>query len=56
VAITVDYTTNCMAAAWPRSVTIMRRRWNPAAPRADEAAHDRAVACEMARLGGAPAE
>ncbi len=38
------------------SVFIMRGRWSPAAARADEAAHDRAVAREMSRLEGAPAE
>ncbi len=34
------------------SVFIMRGRWSPAAARADQAAHDRAVAREMAGLGG----
>ena len=38
------------------SVFIMRGRWSPAAARADEAAHDRAVAREVALLTGAPAE
>ncbi len=33
------------------SVFIMRGRWSPAAARADQAAHDRAVAREMAGLG-----
>ena len=37
------------------SVFIMRGRWSPAAARADEAAHDQAVAREMARMGGAAA-
>ncbi len=38
------------------TIFLMRGRWSPAAARADEAAHDRAVAREMARLTGAPAE
>ena len=35
------------------SVFIMRGRWSPAAARADERAHDAAVARELARLGAA---
>ncbi len=38
------------------TIFLMRGRWSPAAARADEAAHDRAVAREMATLTGAPAE
>ncbi len=38
------------------TVFLMRGRWSPAAARADEMEHDRAVAREMARLTGAAAE
>ena len=37
--------------AFIASVFIMRGRWSPAAARADQAAHNRAVAREMANLG-----
>ena len=37
------------------SVFVMRGRWSPAAARADEAAHDAAVARELAQMRGAPA-
>jgi len=42
--------------AFVASVFVMRGHWSPAAARADEAAHDRAVAREMSRLGSAAAE
>ena len=37
------------------TIFVMRGRWSPAAARADEEAHDRAVALEMARLNRAAA-
>ena len=43
-------------AVFVASVMVMRGRWSPAAARADEAAHDRAVTREMERLTGVPAE
>ena len=38
------------------TVSMMRGRWSPAAARADEAAHDQAVAREMSRLTGSATE
>ncbi len=40
-------------AAFVLSIFAMRGRWSPAAARADEAAHDQAVAREVARMRGA---
>ena len=48
----------CVAAIlfFVASVFIMRGRWSPAAARADQLAHDRAVAREMAGMGGMAGE
>ncbi len=47
---------NAGIVAFVASIFLMRGRWRPAAARADEAAHDAAVAREMAQLAGSAAE